>query len=77
RAQLWLTNCGRTIETSIEHLHKNYRVCGNHFEEAMFLNNLKNRLQPHAIPTSLIKDNNSNNLLFCDSEILFSNNNSK
>ncbi|KYM94741.1 hypothetical protein ALC62_14625, partial [Cyphomyrmex costatus] len=66
----------RTIETSTEHLHKNYRVCGNHFEEAMFLN-LKNRLQPHAILTSLIKDNNSNNLLFCDSEILFSSNNSK
>lgn len=70
RAQLWLTNCGRTIETSIDNLHKNYRVCANHFQDSMFLNNLHNRLQPHAVPIS-ITDNNL--FLNSDNEVLPSN----
>lgn len=34
-----------------EELHRGYRVCGVHFEDKMFLNDLRNRLQPHAVPT--------------------------
>lgn len=65
-----------TIETSTENLHKNYRVCGNHFESPMFLNNLRNRLQPHAFPIPL--DNNlPQNLLLISNNQIFSNNNGK
>lgn len=71
---MWLTNCEHTIETSIENLHKNYCVCGKHFRESMFLNNLKNRLQPHAVPISLA-DDNSNKLLISNNEMSFSSSN--
>ncbi|XP_011875207.1 PREDICTED: uncharacterized protein LOC105566088, partial [Vollenhovia emeryi] len=69
RSSLWLRNCGRTIETSIENLHKNYRVCENHFELSMFLNDLKNRLQPHAFPIPLDNHLIQNSLLISDNQI--------
>lgn len=72
RAQLWLRNCGRIIENSTENLHNNYRVCEDHFEDTMFLNNLKNRLQPHAIPTATNANANISN-----NEITFSNSKGK
>ncbi|XP_036151092.1 uncharacterized protein LOC118648783 [Monomorium pharaonis] len=72
RAQLWLRNCGRTIDKSTENLYKNYRVCGDHFEDTMFLNNLKNRLQPHAIPTATNANANISN-----NKITFSNSKGK
>ncbi|XP_025161635.1 uncharacterized protein LOC112590117 isoform X2 [Harpegnathos saltator] len=50
RCRLWLRNCRRTIKVPIEDLYKTYRICGNHFDSTMFLNDLKNRLQPYAIP---------------------------
>ncbi|XP_025153382.1 uncharacterized protein LOC112588271 [Harpegnathos saltator] len=50
RCRLWLRNCGRTIKVPIENLYKTYRICGNHFDSTMFLNNLKNRLQLYAVP---------------------------
>ncbi|XP_072744902.1 52 kDa repressor of the inhibitor of the protein kinase-like [Anoplolepis gracilipes] len=51
RAELWLKFCNKCIEKPLEQLHNNYRMCSEHFISSMFLNNLKNRLQPHAIPT--------------------------
>ncbi|KYN26653.1 PREDICTED: 52 kDa repressor of the inhibitor of the protein kinase [Trachymyrmex cornetzi] len=58
RAKLWLEKCNNSkINTTPENLHKNYKVCGNHFKSSMFLNDLKNRLQPHAIPEPIRNDN--------------------
>jgi hypothetical protein len=45
------------VNQSPEYLYKNCFVCGEHFESQMFLNDLKNRLQPTAVPT-LINVNN-------------------
>lgn len=43
--------CGRQdLLDKLESLYESHRLCGAHFETAMFLNDLKNRLQPHAIP---------------------------
>ena len=36
---------------SPEYMNKNCKVCSEHFESIMFLNDLKNRLQPTAVPT--------------------------
>ena len=60
RCKLWLKNCGRTIEVPTENLYKTYRVCGNHFDSTMFLNDLKNRLQSHAVPKLAINLNIEN-----------------
>lgn len=44
--------CGRTdLLSDLEELHALYRLCGEHFESRMFLNNYGNRLQPNAVPT--------------------------
>lgn len=37
--------------SNAEKLHVTYRLCGVHFEEKYFLNDLKNRLMPNAVPT--------------------------
>ena len=34
-----------------EYLHRNCKICGDHFEDMMFANDLKNRLTPNAKPT--------------------------
>lgn len=49
----WIENCNRRdlLNKDLSKLWKSTHVCGKHFENRMFLNNLKNRLQPHAIPT--------------------------
>lgn len=49
----WIENCGRTdlLAKDISVISKSTFVCSQHFEDHMFLNDLKNRLQPHAIPT--------------------------
>ena len=39
------------MNRSPEYLNQNCRVCSEHFESLMFLNDLKNRLQPTAVPT--------------------------
>lgn len=52
RSKLWIKACGREdlINKTCEELHKNYRVCSLHFLQKMFLNDLRNRLQPNAVP---------------------------
>ncbi|KAL1500801.1 hypothetical protein ABEB36_006243 [Hypothenemus hampei] len=49
RANQWAEVCGINNVTP-EKLYKNYRVCAKHFAPDMFLNDLQNRLQPHAKP---------------------------
>lgn len=52
RASLWAKNCKREDLLEKEgNWEKTTYVCGKHFENKMFLNDIKNRLQPHAIPT--------------------------
>ena len=34
-----------------KYLYKNLRICGEHFEDIMFSNDLKNHLNPEAKPT--------------------------
>lgn len=53
RARKWVMQCKRNdlLQKTPEELHRGYRVCGVHFQDKMFLNDLKNRLQPHAVPT--------------------------
>lgn len=35
----------------VDKLHVSYRLCGKHFEDRMFINDLKNRIRPDAHPT--------------------------
>lgn len=59
RSKLWIAACRRTdlfSKTPIE-LYKNYRVCKVHFTRDMFLNYEQTRLQPHAIPNSILTRN--------------------
>ncbi|XP_067204217.1 uncharacterized protein [Linepithema humile] len=56
-AKLWLEACGIKKNISPKKLYNNYRVCSKHFASHMFLNDLKNRLQPHAIPSAVIITN--------------------
>ncbi|TGZ52928.1 52 kDa repressor of the inhibitor of the protein kinase, partial [Temnothorax longispinosus] len=46
RSRLWLKACNRTINRTTEELYKNYRICSVHFNENMYLNDLKTRLLP-------------------------------
>ncbi|VVC35970.1 NUDIX hydrolase domain,NUDIX hydrolase domain-like,Zinc finger, C2CH-type,NUDIX hydrolase, conserved [Cinara cedri] len=52
RSSIWIEKCG--LDKNIDVSKRRYRVCARHFENHMFLNDLKNRLQPHAIPTLFI-----------------------
>ncbi|CAG9837715.1 unnamed protein product [Diabrotica balteata] len=54
RSKNWAILCSREDlleENEPENLYKRYRVCGVHFEPRYFLNDLRNRLQPTAVPT--------------------------
>ncbi|GJQ72835.1 hypothetical protein Trydic_g1484 [Trypoxylus dichotomus] len=53
RVLQWIDRCNRPdlLEKNLERIWKSTFVCGKHFENHMFLNDLKNRLQPHAIPS--------------------------
>ncbi|XP_071556470.1 uncharacterized protein [Temnothorax nylanderi] len=58
-SKLWVSACGReelTSKTAIQ-LYKDYRVCKLHFANYMFLNYEKTRLQPHAVPSYIVKNN--------------------
>jgi len=57
RARLWLQACGIKKNISSQKLYNNYRVCSKHFASHMFLNDLKNRLQPHAVPSTVFDTN--------------------
>jgi hypothetical protein len=35
----------------VKYLHENCRICGAHFEEGCFRNDLKNRLHETAVPS--------------------------
>jgi len=52
RAKEWAECVGRKdlCRSSPRYLKKLF-VCGEHFETNMFLNDLRNRLQPTAVPT--------------------------
>ncbi|XP_072745674.1 uncharacterized protein [Anoplolepis gracilipes] len=58
RAKLWLQACGIKKDISPKKLYNNYRVCSKHFASHMFLNDLRNRLQLHAIPNVIINITN-------------------
>ncbi len=53
KAKRWAINIRRDdlIDKTPEYLKKNCFVCSKHFEQPMFLNDLRNRLQPTAVPT--------------------------
>ena len=39
------------MNKSAEYLHNNCKLCAEHFEDCMFTNHMKNRLNPKAKPT--------------------------
>jgi len=53
RAKRWAINLRREdlVNREPEYMNKNCTVCSEHFEDIMFLNDLRNRLQPTAVPT--------------------------
>ena len=53
RSKEWVVLCRRKdlMNKEAEYLYKNCRMCAEHFEDIMFANDLKNRLQPQAKPT--------------------------
>ncbi|XP_012526622.1 uncharacterized protein LOC105831188 [Monomorium pharaonis] len=59
RSKLWVSACDRKelfSKTAIQ-LYNGYRVCKLHFANNMFLNYEKTRLQPHAIPNYIVRNN--------------------
>ncbi|CAI6365163.1 unnamed protein product [Macrosiphum euphorbiae] len=50
----WIENCGIIIP--VDSIKKSLKVCGEHFEQKMFLNDLQNRLHSHSIPRHFIND---------------------
>ena len=53
RAKIWAAACKRTFTKPITelHLHKHVRIYSERFESRMFMNDLRNRLFNHAVPT--------------------------
>ncbi|CAI6350137.1 unnamed protein product [Macrosiphum euphorbiae] len=54
RCKQWMEKCQteHLLKKDATILYKNYRVCGVHFEDKMFLNpNSRNRLTMNAVPT--------------------------
>ncbi|KAG8225334.1 hypothetical protein J437_LFUL005348 [Ladona fulva] len=52
RSRKWVIATRRQdlLGKSSAYLYNNCRICSNHFEDVMFLNNMKNRLHSHAVP---------------------------
>lgn len=73
RSRLWVKACNRIIDRTPEELYKNYRVCSAHFNENMYLNDLKTRLLPQAIPILQTTSNSTNTN--CDTNIISQGNN--
>lgn len=48
---MWLISCGRKDLRGKLHNLTSYRLCSVHFEERMYINFLRNRLLPAAMPT--------------------------
>ncbi|EZA51852.1 hypothetical protein X777_09618, partial [Ooceraea biroi] len=52
RAIIWAKAARRDdLIPNAEKLYNSHRLCASHFEEKHFLNDLKNRLMPNAVPT--------------------------
>ena len=53
RSKEWVVLSRREdlLKKDVEYLYKNCRICAEHFEDMMFSNPLKNRLNPQAKPT--------------------------
>ena len=53
RCKEWVILCRRQdlINKTSEYLYKNCKLCAQHFEDAMFTNHLKYRLNAQAKPT--------------------------
>ena len=67
-AHTWAINirCQDLIKQTPLYLNKNCYLCSENFEPQMFLNDLKNRLQPTAVPT-VVQVPNLPKLLFSSS----------
>ncbi|KAF5277733.1 hypothetical protein FQR65_LT03713 [Abscondita terminalis] len=52
RCKLWLQQVGRT-DLGVDS-GRHFRICNLHFENSMYLNDLKNRLNSNALPTLLL-----------------------
>ncbi|KAF0696990.1 52 kDa repressor of the inhibitor of the protein kinase, partial [Aphis craccivora] len=57
RCASWVEKCEAKYlpTTDLDVLHKTYKLCSLHFENGMFMNALKNRLNQTAIPTIFAK----------------------
>lgn len=55
---MWLQACGIKKNILPNKLYNNYRGCSKHFTPHMFLNNLQNRLQPHAFLSTIFNITN-------------------
>lgn len=55
RSKQWVKACDRNdlLEKTPIELFNSYRVCAKHFTNSMFLNDLRNRLQPNSVPMQL------------------------
>ncbi|XP_014213527.1 uncharacterized protein LOC106643068 [Copidosoma floridanum] len=55
RSKQWVRACDRgdLLEKTPLELFNSYRVCAKHFADTMFLNDLRNRLQPNSVPMQL------------------------
>ena len=53
RSKEWVVLSRREdlLKKDAQYLHKNCKICAEHFEDVMFSNPLKNRLNPQAKPT--------------------------
>jgi hypothetical protein len=63
----------RFKEKSASVLHKSYCVCDTHFENIMFANDHKTRLQNHAIPTILCNSQNNSNIITLNDQLIGAN----
>ena len=53
RCKRWVINCRRKdlLGASVDYLHRNCRLCDDHFETSQFMNSEKKRLIWNAVPT--------------------------
>ncbi|XP_011498485.1 PREDICTED: uncharacterized protein LOC105362697 [Ceratosolen solmsi marchali] len=68
RSKQWVQACERNdlLEKTPIELFNSYRVCAKHFSDSMFLNDLRNRLQPNSVPMQVDWQEDSNDSI--DSE---------
>lgn len=69
-SKLWVKACNRTRNKTTEELYKNDRICSVHFNENMYLNDLKTRLLPRAISNAIQTTSNFMENPNCDTYII-------